>query len=387
MNVDIQWISWVKHGVVFGYLIAMYLFLISTAVGAHLVSYFAGRFYRDEDYLPLEKVGTFLPWLILLLMPSLLLVDMTHPERFYTMFYHWNWTAPVAYGVYIIPLCILTYALHSFYLFRPEMMLAVREDRAGARYYRVLLWGGIEAGSATEIRQRQQKSQNLWATLTLVFSFLALLYVGLRLSSFKGRVMVHSMATVFIFLSLAASSGTGFMILLGRLKTAIAPPPDPALAKQNRFLADFGGILKYALVAQLAIWFVYLIQLGFTGSGGNLAAYIFLGGPRAVQFWFFQLAIGLILPLALMCFQSLRENPLASLVAGAATMIGAFFAVANLSIGSQLIPLTHLQWEQMAPEPFKTAFGLVIMAILLGLFLVSYKILPYEKPVAQKSEA
>jgi formate-dependent nitrite reductase membrane component NrfD len=387
MNGSIQWISWVKHGVVFGYLIAMYLFLISMAVGAHLVTHFTKAYYRDEDFLPLEKVGTFLPWLILLLMPSLLLVDMTHPERFYTMFYHWNWTAPVAYGVYIIPLCIITYALHSYYLFRPEMMVAAREGRAGAGFYRVLLRGQIEAGSANEIRQRQQGSQRLWANLTLVFSFLALLYVGMRLSAFKGRVMVHSLAMVFVFISLAASSGTGFMILLGRLKNAIAPPTGPALSKENQFLADFGVILKYALVTQFVIWFVYLIQLGFTGSGGKLAAYIFLGGPQAVQFWLFQLAIGLILPLALVWFQSLRENPLASLVAGAATMVGAFFAVANLSIGSQLIPLTHLQWEKMAPEPFKTAFGLVIMAVLLVLFLVSYKILPYEKPVAQKSEA
>jgi hypothetical protein len=387
MNGSIQWISWVKHGVVFGYLIAMYLFLITTAVGAHLVTHFAGRYYRDEDFLPLEKVGTFLPWLILLLMPSLLLVDMTHPERFYTMFYNWNWTAPVAYGVYIIPLCVLTYALHSFYLFRPEMMVAVREGRPGSGFYRLLLWGGIEDGSAAEIRQRQQGAQRLWADLTLAFSFLALLYVGMRLSAFKGRVMVHSLAMVFIFISLAASSGTGFMILLSRLKTAIAPPTAPALAKQNRFLADFGVILKYALLTQFVIWFIYLIQLGFTGSGGKLAAYIFLEGPRAFQFWFFQLALGLILPFVLVLSQSLRENPLVSLVAGATAMLGAFFAVANLSIGSQLIPLTHLQWEQMAPEPFKTAFGLVIMVVLLALFLVSYKLLPYEKPAAQKSEA
>ena len=39
MNEPIQWISWVKHGVVFGYLIAMYMFLISMAVGAHLVTH------------------------------------------------------------------------------------------------------------------------------------------------------------------------------------------------------------------------------------------------------------------------------------------------------------------------------------------------------------
>jgi len=122
-----------------------------------------------------------------------------------------------------------------------------------------------------------------------------------------------------------------------------------------------------------------LCQYGIMPFLGYALAVV-LGLPPA-------LAIGLILPFVLVLSQSLRENPLASLVAGAATMLGAFFAVANLSIGSQLIPLTHLQWEQMAPEPFKTAFGLVIMAILLGLFLVSYKVLPYEQPAAQKSEA
>ncbi|MFA5111955.1 MAG: NrfD/PsrC family molybdoenzyme membrane anchor subunit, partial [Desulfobaccales bacterium] len=177
MNEPIQWISWVKHGVVFGYLIAMYMFLISMAVGAHLVTLFAKPYYRDEDFLPLEKVGTFLPLLILLLMPLLLAADMTHPERAYTMYYHWNWTATVAWGAYIMPLCVVTYALHSFYLFRPEMMVAVREGRPGAELYRVLLRGKIEEGTAAEIRQRQQKAERLWANISIVFSFLALIYV------------------------------------------------------------------------------------------------------------------------------------------------------------------------------------------------------------------
>ena len=177
------------------------------------------------------------------------------------------------------------------------------------------------------------------------------------------------------------------MIVLSRLKTAIAPPPGPALLKQNRFLMDFGAILKYALVAQLVFWVIYLIQLNFTGTGGKLAAYIFLGGPRSFYFWAFQVVIGMLVPLALVLFASLRQDVRASAAAAVAVMLGAFFAVANLSIGSQLIPLTHLEWEQLAPEPFRTAFGLVIMAVLLVLFLVSYKILPYETPVSQKSEA
>jgi formate-dependent nitrite reductase membrane component NrfD len=387
MNGPIQYLSWIKHGVVFGYLIAMYLFLISMAVGAHLVTHFARAYYRDKDFLPLEKVGTFLPLLILFLMPSLLLVDMTHPERFYTMFYHWNWTAPVAYGVYILPLSIISFALHSFYLFRPEMMVAVRDGRPGAGLYRVLLRGQIEDGTVAEIRQRQQKAERLWGNLTLLFSFLALIYVGMRLSSFKGRVMVHSLVMVFIFMSLAASSGTAFMILFGRLKTAVAPPPGPALAKQNRFLTDFGVILKYALVAQFTIWVIYLIQLNFTGTGGKLAAYIFLGGPRSFYFWAFQVVIGMLLPFIVVVIPVLREDARASAAASVAVIAGAFFAVADLSIGSQLIPMTHLAWEHLAPEPLKTAYGLIIMTILFLLFLGSYKILPYENPVSQKSEA
>jgi len=387
MNEPIQYISWIKHGVVFGYLIAMYMFLISMAVGAHLVTLFAKAYYRDEDFLPLEKVGTFLPLLILLLMPLLLAVDMTHPERAYTMYYHWNWTATVAWGAYIMPLCVVTYAFHSFYLFRPEMMVAVREGRPGSQLYRVLLRDKIEEGTAAEIRQRQQKAERLWANLSIVFSFLALIYVGMRLASFKGRVMVHSLVMVFMFISMAASSGAAFMILLGRLKTAIAPPPGPALAKQNRFLADFGVILKFALVAQLVIWIIYLIQLNFTGTGGKLAAYIFLSGPRSFYFWAFQVVIGLLAPLALVLFASLRQDVRASAAAAVATMLGAFFAVADLSIGSQLIPMTHLEWETLASEPLKMAFGIIIMVILFLLFLASYKILPYETPVSQKSEA
>jgi hypothetical protein len=387
MNEPIQYLSWIKHGVVFGYLIAMYLFLISMAVGTHIVTHFARHYYRDGDFLPLEKVGTFLPLLVLFLMPSLLLVDMAHPERFYTMFYHWQWTAPVAYGVYIIPLCIITYALHSYYLFRPEMLVAVRENRAGAGIYRVLLRGQVEEGTAAEIRRRQQGSERLWANLSLVFSFLALLYVGMRLSSFKGRVMVHSLVMVFMFTSLAASTGSAFLILFGRLKGAMAPAPGPVQAKQNHFLGDYGLILKYALVAQFVIWVIYLIQLNLTGTGGRLASYIFLSGPRSFYFWFFQVIIGMLLPFALVFSQQLREKAGAAMLAGGATMLGAFFAVANISIGSQLIPMTSLEWEHLAPEPFKTVFGIIVMVILFLLFLASYKILPYETTVSQKSEA
>jgi Ni/Fe-hydrogenase subunit HybB-like protein len=220
-----------------------------------------------------------------------------------------------------------------------------------------------------------------------VFSFLALIYVGMRLSAFKGRVMVSSLSMVFIFMSLAASSGAGFMIVLGRLKTAFVPPTEPALMKRNRFLVDFGVILKYALMAQLVIWVLYLIQLNFTGTGGKLAAYIFLSGPRSFYFWAFQVVIGMLVPLALVMVPALRQNVGASVAAGVAVMLGAFFAVANLSVGSQLIPLTHLEWEQLAPEPLKMAFGIIVMVVLLLLFLASYKILPYETPVSQKSEA
>jgi formate-dependent nitrite reductase membrane component NrfD len=378
MNESVQYVYWIEHGVALGYLIAWYLWLISLAEGTHIVAHLSWLYYRSEDYRPLEKVGTFQPFIILALVPLFLVVDLAHPERFYTMFYHWHWTSPVAYGVYIITFCMISYAIHSYYLFRPELIYRAREEGPYRGLYRLAALNRQETGTVGEIRKRQWRRERFWAGVSLLFSFLGLIYVGILLSSFKGRVMWHSSVMVFIFISFGVCSGSAFLILLTHLKNALVKTPSRALAEQRRYLAEFGIILKYSLVAQAGVFFIYFVLLQYTGIGGRLASEIFFSGPRAFQFWFFQVAIGLVFPFVLTLYKRMRENVLISSIAAAAAMVGTLFGCVNIFIGGQLLPMTHFRWEHLAPEPGKVVFGLVAMALMFALFLATYRVLPYE---------
>jgi formate-dependent nitrite reductase membrane component NrfD len=378
MNESVQYIYWIEHGVALGYLIAWYLWLISLAEGTHIVAHLSWLYYKSEDYRPLEKVGTFQPFIILALVPLFLVADLGHPERFYTMFYHWHWTSPVAYGVYIITFCMISYAIHSYYLFRPELIYRAREKGPLQRLYQLAVFNRLEEGDLGEIRSRQKGRERCWAGLSLAFSFLGLIYLGILLSSFKGRVMWHSSVMVFIFLGFGICSGSAFLILLTHLKNAFGHTPFKALTEQRRYLAEFGIILKYALLGQAAVFFIYFVLLHYTGIGGRLAAQVFFDGSRSFQFWFFQVIIGLALPFVLMLFERLRKSILVSCFAALSTITGTLFGCVNLFIGGQLLPMTNFKWEQFIPEPGKMTFGIVTMAVMFIAFLVTYKILPYE---------
>ncbi len=378
MNESVQYIYWIEHGVALGYLIAWYLWLISLAEGTHIVAHLSWLYYRSEGYRPLEKVGTFQPFLILALVPLFLVVDLGHPERFYTMFYHWHWTSPVAYGVYIITFCMISYAIHSYYLFRPELIYRAREKGPLQKLYRLAVFNRVEGGSLGEIRSRQKRREMFWAGMSLAFSFLGLIYLGILLSSFKGRVMWHSSVMVFIFISFGICSGSAFLILLTHLKNVFVRTPFKALVEQQQYLAEFGIILKYALVGQAAVFFIYFVLLQYTGIGGRLASHVFFSGPRSFQFWFFQVIIGLALPFALMLFKRLRESVFVSCFAAVAAMTGTLVGCVNIFIGGQMLPMTNFRWEQLAPEPLKMAFGIITMGVMFIAFLLTYRILPYE---------
>jgi molybdopterin-containing oxidoreductase family membrane subunit len=383
MEQPIQYIFWVEHGMALGYLIAWYLWLISLAEGTHIVAHLSWLYYRSEDYRPLEKVGTFQPFIILALVPLFLVADLGHPERFYTMFYRWHWTSPVAYGVYIITFCMISYAIHSYYLFRPDLIIRSRQRGFLSGLYRLLLLGGTEEGDRSAILARQRRRERLWAGISLFFSFLGLIYLGIMLSSFKGRVMWSSSVMVFIFVAAGATGGSAFLILLTHLKNFLGKTSLAAVTAQRRYLAEFGIILKYSLLAQAAVWFVYLVLLQYTGTGGRLAAYVLMDGPRAFQFWFFQVALGMVLPFGLVFHKSLRRRPLVASLAAIAALIGTLAGVVNIFMAGQSLPLTHPNWEQLAPEPGKMLFGIVTMAVMFVVFLLTYKILPYENTSTQ----
>jgi formate-dependent nitrite reductase membrane component NrfD len=377
MNEVIEYIHWVNHGVALGYLIACYLFFFALAEGTHIVSHLSWLYYRQDNYRPLEKVGSFLPFVILSFVSVFLIADLGHPERALTMVYNWNWTAPVAYGFYVVLLCIISYAFHAYYLFLPEMVVKARHGASFSGLYK-LLAGNLEEGSTDEIRQRHHGKERFWANTSVTMSIIGLIYLGFMLSSFKGRVAWNSAVLIFIFISQGLSSGAAFLILFSQLKNTFGSPSPGDLKDQGNYLSGLARFFKYALLVQAVVWAIYLLQLKFVGQGGQAVVNLLFSGPRSNQFWLFQVIVGLVLPFALMFFRTGRTQPLLRFVAALTAMIGAFYGIVNLFIGGQMLPMTSHQWETVPSEPGKLIFAAVMVAIILAIFLLSYKMLPYE---------
>jgi hypothetical protein len=85
-----------------------------------------------------------------------------------------------------------------------------------------------------------------------------------------------------------------------------------------------------------------------------------------------------------MLFRKMRENVVVSCIASIAAMLGTMYGCVNIFIGGQLLPMTHFRWEHLEPEPGKMAFGLIAMAVMFVVFLVTYKVLPYENIESQE---
>jgi formate-dependent nitrite reductase membrane component NrfD len=377
MNDVIQHVHWINHGVTLGYLIACYLFFFALAEGTHIVAHLSWLYYRQDNYRPLEKVGSFLPFVMLCFVSLFLIADLGHPERALTMIYNWNWTAPVAYGFYVILLCIISYAFHSYYLFLPEMAVKARTDTAFSGLYR-LLAGSSEDGTTSQIRERHYSKERFWAGASVTMSIVGLIYLGFMLSSFKGRVAWNSAVLIFLFISQGLSTGAAFLIIFAQLKNALSRPSTAAAMDQENYLRGLSRFLKYALLVQAVVWAIYLLQLGFVGQGGHAVIKLLFSGPRSSQFWLFQVVVGLAVPFVLVLFESGRNQTILRLAAASAAMVGAFFSTVNLFIGGQMLPMTSHQWEQVPSEPGKITFAVVMTAVVLVIFLLSYKMLPYE---------
>lgn len=97
-----------------------------------------------------------------------------------------------------------------------------------------------------------------------------------------------------------------------------------------------------------------------------------------MQFWTFQVVIGFALPFVVLFHKNLRKIAAFRFVAALGTILGAFYGIVNIFIGGQLLPMTSNVWEKAPSEPGNIVFAVIMVAIILGIFLISYKLLPYE---------
>ncbi len=287
-----------------GILISTYVFFVVTSTGLCLVSSI-GHVFGNENFMPIAKRSVFLSIATILSGFFIIAFEIKIPWRMAI----YNvispnltsniWWMGTLYGVYLM----FMLAEYGFLLLDKH------------RYAVICGFSGAVAGIAAH--------SNLGAVFGLLM----------------GREFWHGPYMPIYFIASAMMTGTSVIILFHFLaykvnKEEMGPPMKHALAITAKL-----GVLLICTILFFTIW---KMVSGIAGqpAGKYEAVMALVKGPFAINFWLFEIGMGMVFPLIL--FAGSKGKNLSMMFLGAASMIiGIFVMRYDLVVVGQAVPVLH----------------------------------------------
>ncbi len=335
----------VTREVPWGILIATYVFLVVSSTGLCLVSSL-GHVFGIEKFEFIGKRAILLAILTLLCGFGAIAMELNHPIRMglYAIispnFTSAIWWMGTLYGLYLVLLC-------------GEFFFLMKGMHKGA--FAMGMIGFIAAVSA---------HSNLGAVFGLL----------------EARPYWHgSFLPIYFIVSALVSGGAIIsMIVYFNHKESGAPMPQ----QYEDFMATLGKL--QALFLMILIFFVvWKIIPGLYGHPPEKyeATVAVLSGPFAFNFWFFEVLLGLAIPVLILLNKKTR-TPYGVMMAGLSSTVGIFFMRYDLVIAGQLVSMREgtadLIGGLLQYTPSITEIAIVIGAIsaCLLMYTLAERLLP-----------
>jgi molybdopterin-containing oxidoreductase family membrane subunit len=335
----------VTREVPWGILIATYVFLVVSSTGLCLVSSL-GHVFGIKQFEFIGKRAIILAILTLLCGFGAIGMELNHPIRMgiYAIlspnFSSAIWWMGTLYGIYLMFLCA-------------EFYFLMKGKHNGAFTMGVL--GFTAAVSA---------HSNLGAVFGLL----------------EARPFWYGSFLPIYFIVSALVSGGALvsMIVYFNHKKSGARMPQ----KYGDFM-DSLGRLQILFLMTLFFFVVWKIIPGLYGQppGKFEATMAIISGPFAFNFWFFEVLLGLVIPLCIL-FPKRTRTPYGVMMAGLSSTIGIFFMRYDLVIGGQLVSMREgtanligglLQYYPSASEIAITIGAIGAFVSILSLFALAVR--------------
>jgi len=319
----------VSRGVPWGILIAAYVFFVVTSTGLCIVSS-VGHVFGFENFAPIAKRAVFMS--IGTIVAGFLVIAFEIEN---------SWRMPVGNVIGANPTSNIwwmgtLYGAYLFFMMIEFVMLQMENHKIATGFGLAGLLTGVAAHS------------NLGAVFGLL----------------NGREFWHGPYMPIYFITSAAMSGCVAIIFFTYLAYKFNGwQMSDKMKKSMESVAKMGALLM-AIIIFFTCW---KMITGVTGRppGKYEAMMALIDGPYSLNFWAGEVALGMIIPLAIILAVKGR-NINALFIASAAGMIGIFFMRYDLVIVGQLVPAFHNMGLVDYPELYSYMPSLHENLVVLG---------------------
>jgi molybdopterin-containing oxidoreductase family membrane subunit len=362
-----------------GLWVAVYIYFIGLSAGAFLVSslVFVFNMSRFES---IGRLALFTAVVTLLLALLSISADLGHTFRAWHVLVYPNFESPMAWMIWLYSAYFGLVCLELWFVLRHDFVVGAREPGLRGSIYRLLSLGSKDDSAASAASDRQVV--RLLAAIGIPLAIMFHGGVGSLFGVISSRPAWHGGMFPILFLVSALASG-------GALLAVVSAIFQDGL-RRNRETVVALGTLVLGLLLLDALFLISETLVGFYGNEPARIASLKLvyGGPYWWVFWFWQLGLGTLIPLALLSLPTRRDPRLVALACGL-IVIGFLAVRLNIVIpglaDEQLAGLTRAFDSpristDYVPSFMEFSFSAGIVGIGLVLFGIGEWLLPRERP-------
>jgi molybdopterin-containing oxidoreductase family membrane subunit len=303
-----------------GLWVAAYIYFIGLSAGAFLVSSLVYVF-QIKRFEKIGQLALFTAVVTLLMALLSISADLGHTSRAWHVLVYPNFTSPMAWMIWLYTAYFILVVLELWFVLRHDLVVGAKAAGAKATLYRLFVFGSRDESEATRASDRQ--IVRILATIGVPLAIMFHGGVGSLFGVIASRPGWHGGLFPILFLVSALASG-------GALLVVVSAVFQDGL-RRNRDTVIALGTLVLGLLLLDVLFQISEALVGFYGNEPDKIENLKLiyAGPYWGVFWFWQIGVGTLIPLAILALPS-RKDP--RFVAVASALIAAGFLAVRLNI-------------------------------------------------------
>ena len=284
--------------VTWGLWVAVYIYFIGLSAGSFLVSALVYVF-NMKRFESIGRLALFSAIVTLLMALLITLVDIGHMERFWHVFAYPNFRSPMAWMLFLYTAYFLLIIAEMWLLLRRDLVVGAREGGWRGRVYGILKLGASD--DSEESATRDRKFVRVLATIGVPVAIFFHGGVGALFGVVAARPGWNSGLFPILFLVGALASG-------GALLTMMTAVFQEGWHRNKDTVISLGQLVLGLLVVDVILQASEILVGSYSSVPGHVRPIqLMISGPYWWVFWGWQIALGTLVPIAILSARTRRD--------------------------------------------------------------------------------